>query len=295
MDPIRSIVVATDFSPRSKAAERRAVSLALPDQASIHLVHVLRFPLIAAPYEVTVPGAVWEGVRSAARREMEAAHKSIEAMGVATVTDEISELYDPAQVIDDVVEERQPDLVVMATHGRSGLRHVVMGSVTERTLRNVRCPVLAVKEDLEQAGAPIRRILLAVDFSVHSDRAVEATRQLARRLHASVDVIHAFDFPADCLAPLEGRLTRQIEEKAGKLLEGLQESLADTGVPVSLHLQHGYASEIIAKAAEALETQLIVMGRRGHGGLSRLLMGSVAERTIRAAPCSLLSVQVDEG
>lgn len=291
MDPIRSIVVPTDFCSRSKAAEMRGAQLALFDDAAVHLVHVLRFPLIATAYEVSVPGAIWEGVQSAAKVEMESARKAIETQGVTTVTGEIKELHDPAEAIAQTVKARAPDLVVMATHGRGGFSRMILGSVTERILRNVHYPVLAVKEDLEHAQTPIKRILLAVDFSVHSDRALEVTCGLARRFGASVDILHAFDFPTDYIPPVDAHLERKIEDKAAAMLDRLSEPF--DGTPVSLHLRRGRASAVILEAAEVLGTSLIIMGRRGLGGLSHVLLGSVAERTIRAAPCSVLTVQAE--
>lgn len=290
MDPVRSIVVPTDFRPLSRAAARRAATLAAATGASVHLVHVLRFPLIATPYEVTVPGAVWEAVRSAAQDEMQTARKTIEEAGVSQVTGEMDQSPDPVDLISKAVREHEADLVVMGTHGRVGLRHTILGSVAERTLRRIECPVWVVKEDPDEADAPIERILLATDFSIHADGAAEAARDLAGRLGASIDVVHAIDFPADYLFPLETKLEGKIRAAAATRLEALQGSLQEAGVPVEVHLRRGRASEVVSEAAESLDSQLIVMGRRGNSGLTSVLLGSVAERTLRAAPCSVLTV-----
>jgi len=297
MDPIRSIVVPTDFSPLSLAATARAASLAKIDGASIHLVHALRFPLIATPYEVSVPGAVWEGVRDGAKQRLEEERSAVEARGVAKVTAEVAESSEPAQAIALAVEAHAADLVVMGTHGHGGVRHAFLGSVAERTLRSLDCPVLSVKEDLERAAEPITRILLAVDFSAHSDRAAEVTEQLARSLGAAVDVVHAFVLPHHYIpyvTPLGVELEQQMEQAAAERLEKIRENLTRNRITVTLHSRRGHPSAVIAETAEATGCQLVVMGTRGAGGLSHALLGSVAERTLRTAPCSVLTVKADE-
>jgi nucleotide-binding universal stress UspA family protein len=297
MDRIQSIIVPTDFSMLSQAAAARAVTLAHLDEASIHLVHAVRFPLIAAPYAVSVAAAVWEGIRRAAQEKLEEARKAIEEMGVSTVTAEILDSGDAVQAIAAAVEAHEADLVVMGTHGHGGLKSAFLGSVAERTLRTVDRPILAVKEDLARAADPITRILLAVDFSVHSDRAVQVAAGLAKRLAGSVDVIHAFDLPRDYIpyaSPFGVELAQAIQASATERLEGVRERLEESQVPVTLHARRGCPSVVIAEAAEEIGCQLIVMGTRGNSGLSHVLLGSVAERTLRTAPCSVLAVKAEE-
>jgi nucleotide-binding universal stress UspA family protein len=294
---IRSIVVPTDFSALSQAAAARAVTLARLDGASIHLVHAVRFPLVAAPYEVSVPAAVWEGVRKAAQKKVEEARKAIEEMGLSTVTAEMPDSSDAVHAIAAAVEAHGADLVVMGTHGQGGLKHAFLGSVAERTLRTVDCPVLAVKEDPAKAEEPISRILLPVDFSVHSHRAVEVAASLGKRLTATVDVIHAFDLPRHDIPYASAfgvELEQKIQESARERLEGVREHLEKSQLSVTLHSRCGRPSVVIAETAEEIGCQLIVMGTRGNSGFSHVLLGSVAERTLRAAPCSVLVVQAEE-
>jgi len=297
MDRIRNIVVPTDFSALSQVAAARAVTLACLYGASIHLVHAVRLPLVITPYAVSVPAAVWEGVRKAAQEKLEEARKAIEAKGVATVTAEIGEPGVAVEAIEAAIKAHGADLVVMGTHGRSGFQHAFLGSVAERTLRTVDCPVLAVKEAPDEAAQPITRILVAVDFSRHSDRAIDVAAGLAERFAATVDVIHAFELPWD-YALYEAPYTTDLEEKirasVTEKLEGLRAHFEASQLPLTLHTRRGHPSVVIAKAAEEIGCQLIVMGTRGKTGLSHVLFGSVAERTIRTAPCSVLAVTAEE-
>jgi nucleotide-binding universal stress UspA family protein len=297
MHRIRSIVVPIDFSPLSEAATARAITLAGHDGASIHLVHAVGLPLVAAPYGVTVPASVWEDVQKAARDQLEEVRKRVEARGISVVTAEIPDTNDPVHAIETAAVGRNADLIVMGTHGHGGLKHAFLGSTAERTLRTVDRPVLAVKEDVEAAGQPIARILLAVDFSVHSDRAAEVAGALAKRLGASVDVVHAFDVPPDYMpytSEAGVKLDEKIQTSAAERLAAIGEQLTASQIPLMTHLRRGRPSLVIAEAAKELRSQLIVMGTRGSNGLEHALLGSVAERTLRRAPCSVLAVKAEE-
>ncbi len=297
MEQIQNIIVPTDFSQLSEAAAARAATIARSEGASIHLIHAARNSMVAAPYDVSLPPAVWEVVRRTAHEKLEEARKAIETKGVSTVTAEVTESGDTIDAIVAVVEAKEADLVVMGTHGRGGIKHAFLGSVAERTLRTVDCPVLVVKEDPKKAEEPITRILAAVDFSVHSDRAVEVAEALAERLSASVDVVHAFELPGDYIpytAPFGMELEEKIEASAGENLKTTSERLRRSQSSVTLHSRRGRPSIVIAETAKEVDCQLIVMGTRGNTGLSHVLLGSVAERTIRTAPCSVLAVKSDE-
>jgi nucleotide-binding universal stress UspA family protein len=233
-------------------------------------------------------------VRKAAQEKLEAVRSDVEARGVSVVTAEIPDAGDPVAAIRAAVDARGADLVVMGTHGHGGLHHVFLGSVAERTLRTVAPPVLAVKEEPERAFQSIEKILLAVDFSAHSDRAVEVTAALAARLGASVDVVHAFELPRDYMpyaSEFGMELDRRMQADVAEKLEAVQERLNASQVPSTLHSRRGRPSAVIVQAAAEFHSQLIAMGSRGQTGLEHVVLGSVAERTLRMAPCSVLVVK----
>jgi nucleotide-binding universal stress UspA family protein len=297
MQQLRSIVVATDFSALAEAAAARASCLARLEAGAVHLVHAVGFPLIAAPYEISLPPAVWESVRQAAREKLEQTRKAVEASGVQTVTAELADSRDPVPAISAAARAHAADLVVMGTHGHRGLQRAFLGSVAERALRSLDGPVLAVKEDPEAAARPIQKILLAVDFSAHSERAVEVTAALAARLRASVDLLHAFELPHDFnpyLSRLGIELEQKIEADRFQRLERVRERLAQRQVQAKLHLVRGRADTLIAEVAREAGSHLIAMGTRGNSGISHVLLGSVAERTLRLAGCSVLCVKAGE-
>lgn len=154
---LREILVPVDFSRPSERALERAGELARAFGARLHLLHSYAVPVQGVlPYDFAVPDHVWEGIRQAAERRLESLREKAAATG-APVTTELS--AEPAvEAIVKAAGARGADLVVMGTHGHSGLRHVLLGSVAERTIRAAPCWVLAVKEDAggSDAAAPPR-------------------------------------------------------------------------------------------------------------------------------------------
>src|SRR5262249_16837458 len=161
------------------------------------------------------------------------------------------------------------DLVVMGTHGRRGLQHAFLGSVAERAMRTLDVPILAVKESAESAAKPIAKIVLAVDFSPHSDRAAELAGDLAARLSASVEGIHALDVPVDFDAyrSIAGaELERRIETHVSEALERIRIPLEKRGIRVNTQFRRGHPDAVISDVARQNGSQLIVMGTRGRTG-----------------------------
>ena len=144
-EAIQKIIVATDFSELSEAAVRSAAVFALPDDASVHLLHVIRFPFADTNYRVHIPEAIQEDIRKKTRERMYESMLMLEEAGVSEVDLIVSESRQPSNAIAESVRELDADLVIMATHGRRGLKHAFLGSITERTVRTSLMPVLAIK------------------------------------------------------------------------------------------------------------------------------------------------------
>ena len=294
MAAIQNIIVPTDLSEPSRAAVARAAWIARLEGAAIHLVHALRFPMVGGPYDVSVPGAVWQEVRRGVREELEKIRKDLEASGIASVSAVVSEAVDPFEPIEAAIQEKDADLVVMGTHGYGGIQKALLGSVAARTVRQASCPVLAVKGDEQAASAPIRRILVPIDFSEPADAAVALAAGLAKTAGASLEILHAVDFAPEYAAHLPAD-AMEIEEKMRSVgterLEGIARDLQGSGVEVALHIVRDAPVNAIRAEAERLDVDLIVMGTHGRRGVSHLLLGSVAERTLQTAPCSVLCVK----
>lgn len=144
MTAFKRILVPHDFSDDAAAALDWAIELAGQLGAELHLLHAYRLPLeMFSPYGVPVPDSVMPEIREAARRRLKELKARVEAAGL-TGQIHLRE-GPPADAIVEAARELCADLIVMGTRGRTGLAHVVLGSVAQRTVRSAPCPVLTLK------------------------------------------------------------------------------------------------------------------------------------------------------
>ena len=151
---LETILMPTDFSEPSQRALEYATSLASRLGTSIHLLHVVYFPLEAA----ASPEGYWvdlTGVRNQMRTEAESQIKTLAAslQGIK-VTTQVVEGTSPARAIVQAAKERPAQMIVMGTHGRGGVSHLLLGSVAERVVRTATCPVMTVSAAIGEAEPP---------------------------------------------------------------------------------------------------------------------------------------------
>jgi len=144
--------------------------------------------------------------------------------------------------------------------------------------------------------APYRKILVPVDFSEHSARALDHAIALAKAFGAEIALLHSYEVMP--IVTLYGvgypdSLDAELREAATKRLAGWREKVAGEGITVSDRVVSGPPAEEIHDVALDLGVDLIVMGTRGLRGLKHVMLGSVAERTLRRAPCPVLAVKDD--
>ncbi len=144
----------------------------------------------------------------------------------------------------------------------------------------------------------VSRILVATDFSEHAEKAVEMGVSIAKTFGASIDLVHAIAPPFLVFTPPEMSqpyiLLDDARRAARERLRATAEKIQAEGVEVRMHLSNTAPAEAIVSSAEGLESDLIVMGTHGYTGLKHVLLGSVAERTLRTAPCAVLTVKADD-
>ena len=144
MARIRTILVAVDFSPHADRALETAVELAKIFGAKVHLLHCYQLNLGGiSPYGLAIPENFDRDVRIAAQRKLDEWGEKVRAEGVE-VEGHVSPMF-PGMTISATAEEIGADLIVMGTRGLTGLKHILLGSVAERTIRVAACPVLTVK------------------------------------------------------------------------------------------------------------------------------------------------------
>jgi nucleotide-binding universal stress UspA family protein len=167
---------------------------------------------------------------------------------------------------------------------------VLLGSVAERTVEYAPCAVWTVKG---AAAASPRTIVVGNDFSEAGAGALPAAAEWARLFGARLHMVHALQIPMPLIAPYEVAIPEGIIEGARREAQRQLEQAAKsvTGVTVTTELASTPAHAALVDAATRLPAELIVTGSRGLTGLKHALLGSVAERTLRYAPCSVLTVR----
>ncbi len=222
---------------------------------------------------------------------------------------------------DEIVRQAKTmgaDLVVMGTHGRSGLRRLVLGSVTEKVLRTAPCPVLTVPPHAPEIPSPrpeLRRILCAIDFSPASVRAFHQAVDIGRRASASVLVVHSIDWleskgrddlinaavrmdprvaPEIADEIRQESIRQQLIDDASKQLAELVASETADGCDPTTKVVTGRADSEILRIAEDNTADLIAMGAQRCGGTELALFGSTTQQVVRGASCVVLTVREPE-
>lgn len=195
------------------------------------------------------------------------------------------------------------DLVVVGSHGRGALEHVLLGSTAERVVKGAPCPVLTVRTPPLSENEPssrgstdtirIHRILLATDLSESSLPAVDYALQTAKIFNASVAMLHVMEWRS-----LGGDFGMSVSAEREKLRESIEARLSDMterlkseGVTARRVIKAGSPADAILELAQEQASSVIVMGTHGRRGVSHLLIGSVAEAVLRRAACPVLTVR----
>jgi nucleotide-binding universal stress UspA family protein len=297
MNAFRTILFAADFSENSREAFSVACSLAREDKNRLVVLAVAESDWVAED-----PVFLGQSSVQFYKEEHDGHH-------LETLKRKLRDVYAPAYPINveyqarhgDISEqilatarEIGADLIVMGTHGRTGMNWLLSGSIATTVLRKASCPVLALRssaraQKLEEA----RRIIHPTDFSVNSRAALKVARSLARDLGARLLILHVT--PPAIL--IDGSVAGEIDPSAYRAsLEDLRTSLdgPDLKYPVETQLVLGLDREEILRTAQETGCDLIVMGTHGRTGLGRLLLGSVAESVLPRASCPVMIVKTPE-
>ncbi len=289
--PLGRILVPTDFSEAAKRAFEQALALDHSGKAEILVLHALpsQIPLVAPMGEAGVAGLIEMGsfLDDVMRRLREDALRNLEDLKAkvpegARVETALDEHIAPHEAILSKARSWSADLIVMGTHGRGGLEKLMLGSVASKVLHRSDRNVMILRSDsiLFAAEKDAHSILVPVDFSHHSHRALALARELSFRFNAPLHLLHVVELLHTPLEP--GGLSSQLEKTPGlreKYEAALRDMLGET--PGEVMVVDGSPAGGILWWREKLDARLVVMGSRGITGLERLLVGSVAEKVAR--------------
>ncbi len=144
----------------------------------------------------------------------------------------------------------------------------------------------------------IQAILVPVDFSEHSAKALDVAVGFARAFSAKIHLLHSYPLNVGGISPyglvIPENLDRDIREAAERQLAEWAEKVTSEGIPVERHVTPMFPSEAIENVAKEIGADLIVMGTRGLSGIKHVVLGSVAERAVRISPCPVLTVKSED-
>lgn len=184
----------------------------------------------------------------------------------------------------DVSEEYNCELIVMGRHGRHRLEHTLIGSVATRVIGFSRRDVLIVPQD---ASIGWGNILVATDGSPFSERAVDRAIDFAASYNGSIHVISVVDVPLEAYGEAPEAIDRMVEKARGVVDAAVARAL-QSGVTAEGHVRTGESAGTILNLALELSVDTIFISSHGKTGLSRLLLGSTAERVVGMSHCPVL-------
>jgi nucleotide-binding universal stress UspA family protein len=181
----------------------------------------------------------------------------------------------PIPVLRDYLKTRSPDLVVLGSHGRSGVARLMLGSVAENVVRESGCPAL-VARGAESAPVSIGRILCPVTLTESGRRCLETSTALAAAFGARLDVLHAAEHPEARAEEIHQQLCAWVPREARQHCQ------------ITEIVRRGNAAEQIILHAREQAVDLIVLSAEHKPLLEITTLGTTTERVVRHSPCSVL-------
>jgi nucleotide-binding universal stress UspA family protein len=226
---------------------------------------------------------------------VEEAAETLATLGVAHDTDIVQ--GDPAPGIAEYARRYDHDLVVVPTSARRGVARYLAGSVAERVVRLSTVPTLTVRTDPdERLTFPYESVLVPTDGSDAATHATERLLDLAAPLDPTVHALSVVDDTAlgvDVRSVVAGE---ESERAARDAVETVVAAARERGVTTTLgHVERGSPVEVIRDAVASNDVDAVGMGTTGRRGTDRILLGSVAEETVRSAPVPVATVAKPDG
>lgn len=281
---IQRILAATDFSTRSQRSVRRAGLLARQTGAELTILHAVEDdqPTHLVELEQKEAGKILdEQLNSVAEL------RDINCRFVVMAGDAFDAILRTA-------ESTSADLVVMGSYRKKLLRYIFVGTTIERVVRTSPCPVLMVNTE---AADSYTQVLVAVDISDASARALQSARALHFLDNAHVTIAHAFEPLAKSTRFMAGVPWKRIADyvaqeqlRASAELAAFLQSHGLSDAARSFRVEEDEPSQMISRVAAEMYADLLVIGTHSRSGIAKILLGSVAEEALRALEIDILVV-----
>ncbi|MGA0255701.1 MAG: universal stress protein [Rhodothermales bacterium] len=292
------ILVPTDFSDSALLALEHGIFLTKKFDGELVLLHVAELPTITIH---DFPSDLFELAREGGMDRMgellekqEVALPPVKRVVLAGTPSEPA-----ADVIVEYAKTNEVDFIVMGTHGRRGMRRLLLGSVTEEVVRRSPCPVLTTRTHKDAWSLPrADRILVPVDFGSSTRQIIGVASRMAEHYGAAITLAHVvnleyypyYGFGSDAYPEIKKSMIEASEEKLIELATELQ----GAGLDVSWKTIKGHPAAALRQLAEEADIDLIVIGSHGRSGFDRAMVGSVSEKVLRSAHCPVMIVNTGD-
>lgn len=302
MVSLRHILCPVDFSENSDLALDYALALAHQHSARVSVVHVL--PAVLADPDV------YPYLNDPVLPSGETRERAFEQLGsfvhrALAQKVSVDVVLEQGDVVENIVKKARKipaDVIVLGTHGRSGLARLLIGSVTERVLRHATAPVLTVSPQASappSEGVPFRNVLCPIDFSPSSLRALDFAWSLAGD-EGTVTVLHVVEFYIDEAVgeavsfDIDSVRERHRAQALDKLEESVPREARERTKLEAITLDAGTPYRKILEVADRDKVDAIVMGVMGRTGADMFFFGSTTNHVVRSAHCPVLTVRAEE-
>jgi nucleotide-binding universal stress UspA family protein len=295
---LKNVLWTTDLSDFSIGTVQYGINLAKLYNARLYLCHVVHLPPVTYFY-----GGVYVASEEKENRSIDYAKEQFESLMRGKDVDwvPLAGSGDIADEISRIVREKDIDLVISATHCRTGLRRLLLGSVTERLMRTLSCPLMVLRgpraadETPFSASVRFEKIMIGCDFSPDATLAFEYGMSLAQEFQSEVHLVHVMEPPVhidlerSLMAPDES-LGRELKTHLTDRLTAMVGADACHWCTPKVTVLEGSPDEGLTRHAMKNRIDLIVMGLRGRSLVGDLIIGSTTDRVVRRAPCPVMSV-----
>lgn len=291
---VKNILVPTDFSDGSALALDHALGLAERTSAAVHLLHVEVLYEVSKGLQTGLPHTVEDALNTLKQYAEDMTFAwTAEGSAAFPMTYEVVRDIAAAPAILNYAEVHDVDVIVMGTHGRRGVRRMMMGSVAEEVVRLARCPVLTLHEgetDVAEGGAA-PTFVVPIDFSLHAKEALRYAKAMADLYGARLHLLHVVEetlhpaFYEGGVLSAHHEIRADLDAQAEAQLKVLYDEVGGDPAVVTFEVATGHADDEIVAAAKRTGAALIVMATQGLRGIERVFLGSVAARVVRRATC----------
>jgi nucleotide-binding universal stress UspA family protein len=282
---LNNILFATDFSPAADAAAPFAIQIARSYGAKVYGVHVNPFD----NYTAAAPDA-WAAMAEAAERQTREHARRLNEQLKGVEREVVIGEGNIWEVMSNLIKQKEIDLIVLGTRGRTGLGKALLGSVAEQILRQAPCPVLTVGPHVTlqpEKAAEMSEILYATDLATDFPVAAPYAISLAQENQAHLALLYVIENPRT------GELVdpAQVAEAKVRKLHQLVSEQAELWCEPKYFVELGVPAEKILELAETRHASLIVLGARPARGLATHLNTGTVHKVVSQAKCPVLTVR----